>query len=153
MYSEASKRYYRPKIAPKFWNNLADRSQTGLIGSINEVRDEIDPRNKFLTRWADNDFTQWESTDNIDTLDRYRELIEWSATHTRFNARAKAKFAREGTADAWLVAHAMVIGCTIVTEVFNDEVKRNIPIPNACKEFGVRCLDTFEMLREVGITL
>ena len=48
----------------------------------------------------------------------------------------------------------MVSGCTVVTEeVFSNKVKRNIPIPNVCKEFDVRCLNTFEMLREIGITL
>ena len=151
---EASKRYYHPEIAPNFWDSLAARSKTGLIGSINEVRAEIDPRNEFLTCWAENDFTQLESTDNIDTLDRYRKLIEWSTNQTHFDVKAKAKFASKNIADAWLVAHAMVIGCTVVTEeVFNDQIKRSIPIPNACKAFGVKCLNTFEMLREIGITL
>src|SRR5205823_9585853 len=57
-------------------------------------------------------------------------------------------------ADAWLIAHAKIMGGTVVTReklVGNDSKK--VKVPNICNAFGVRFIDTFEMIRELGIVL
>ena len=125
-----------------------------MIGSIDRVRDEIHERNKFLTKWADNDFKLWESTNNNDTLDKYTELITWSAEHSHYNQKAKSRFAQAVNADPWLVAHAMATGRTIVTEeVYNKQAVSNFPLPVVCEAFSVGYTDTFEMLLSLGIVL
>jgi pimeloyl-ACP methyl ester carboxylesterase len=55
-------------------------------------------------------------------------------------------------ADGWLVAYAKVMDCVIVTqEVLNPDIKRKVPIPNVCQSFSVSFIDTFEMLRRLGV--
>jgi hypothetical protein len=43
-------------------------------------------------------------------------------------------------------------GRVVVThEVLNVDIKRKVPIPNVCKPFNLRPVDTFVMLRELGV--
>lgn len=62
----------------------------------------------------------------------------------------RGEFAREP--DAWLIAFAIAKGCTVVTlEKRESHAKRRVPIPNVCEAFGVRYIDTFQLLRELQI--
>lgn len=151
---EAFKSYYEPSLVSTFWERLAEQSRIEVISSIDKVRSEIHPKNTFLTDWANNNFAQWESTTNVDTMDWYEKLIQWSTTHSQFNVNAKNEFASENKADPWLIAHAMATGCVVVTEeVFNHDIKRKIPIPNVCEAFDIPYMNTFQMLHELGIRL
>lgn len=52
-----------------------------------------------------------------------------------------------GGADPWLIAKAMTINATVVThEQLNPAARRKFLIPNVCQRFGVRFVDTFELL-------
>jgi hypothetical protein len=52
-----------------------------------------------------------------------------------------------GGADPWLIAKAMTINATVVThEQLNLAARRKFLIPNVFQHFGVRCVDTFELL-------
>lgn len=76
----------------------------------------------------------------------------WAVQQAQFSTQAKADFARADNADAWVVAYAMAKGCVVVThEQYDPNIKRKIPIPNVCKAFGVPYVDTFEMLRRLGV--
>ena len=151
---EASKRYYAHDLVSTFWDSLADQSQAGIISSIDKVKAEIHSKNTFLIDWANNEFRRWDSTANENTEKMYRELIAWSMSQQHYNEKAKDEFADDGKADAWLVAHASVSQRVVVTEeVFNPYIKRKIPIPNVCKTFNVRYIDTFQMLRDLQINL
>ena len=125
MLVEASKRYYEPRLVSTFWERLTDQSRTGVVSSIDKVKNEIHIKNTFLTNWANNSFAQWESTANNDTANEYKKLIRWSIAHQQFNVGAKNEFASEDKADPWLIAHAIVTGRVVVTEeVFNHDIKR-----------------------------
>jgi len=53
--------------------------------------------------------------------------------------------------DGWLVAFAKANQMVVVThEEHAPDVKKKIPIPNACIEFGVDYCNTFEMLDELN---
>jgi len=55
--------------------------------------------------------------------------------------------------DGWLVAYSMATGYTLVTLEKDPNNKKTVPIPRLCQEFGVRYLDTFQMLHELKIKL
>ena len=94
------------------------------------------------------------STGEPDTTRAYDQVIVWAWGQARFTAEAKEEFAQADNADAWLVAYSIVEGCVVVThEQLDPNVKRRIPMPNACQAFGVRCVDTFRMLRELRVRL
>ena len=78
--------------------------------------------------------------------------MTWVQGQDQFSDAAKADFARG--ADGWLVAYAKAKGCIVVTlETINLDIKRKVPIPNVCQAFGVQFVDTFEMLRRLGVQL
>jgi hypothetical protein len=57
-------------------------------------------------------------------------------------------------ADGWLAAHALAKGYIVVThEQFYSQARARIKIPNACQAFGVKCVDTFQMMRELEVRL
>lgn len=148
---QAHKDYYATDLVSTFWTYLA---VSPTINSIDKVKNEIDKKNEFLFNWARNDFKHWESTENKKTAEQYLRLITWSNTHKQFADYAKEEFKSQNKADAWLVAHALATKRVVVTdEKFNIDIKKRIPIPNVCKEFGVRYINTFDMLRELQIKL
>jgi Domain of unknown function (DUF4411) len=77
--------------------------------------------------------------------------MTWAYAHSAFFPEAKNEFATN--ADAWLIAHAAVNGLVVVTqEQYSATAKRRILIPNVCLEFNVECVDTYSMLRDLGVS-
>lgn len=152
---EAAKRYYAFDITRRFWDALIQHAQTGLLLSIDRVKAEIDRVGNDLKNWANNEFHSWfVSTVEDDVIDAYRQVMQWAYSQNQFTDAAKAEFARGDNADAWVVAYALAKGCTVVThEQFDSNIKRRIPIPNVCQAFSMQPVDTFQMLRALGVRL
>jgi hypothetical protein len=76
--------------------------------------------------------------------------MTWVQAQNQFSPAAKADFANG--ADGWLVAYARAKGCVVVTqEVPAPDARRKVPIPNVCQAFDVPFVNTFEMLRALGV--
>lgn len=150
---QAARHYYAFDIAPLFWEALISQAANGRVRSIDRVKAEIDKGNDDLKDWANDSFDEWfESTDIDEVVEAYAEIMQWASEQTQFTEAAKAEFA--GVADGWLVAYARARGCVVVTlEKLDRTVRRKIPIPNVCEAFAVECVDTFGMLRALGVTL
>jgi hypothetical protein len=155
VFIEAARRYYAFDLVPSFWRALIEQAQNGRLESIDRVKDEIDLGKDSLTNWADSDFLQWfASTNQTDVIGRYSQLMVWAHGQQQFTAGAKAEFARKENADPWVIAYAIAKGFVVVThEQFDPNITVKIPIPNACRAFGVQYVDTFQMLRDLGIRL
>jgi hypothetical protein len=151
VFIEANRRYYSFGICPGFWQSLIYLHTQGRIFSIDRVRDEMVGKGDQLAAWAADNVLDgcFESTDTPEIIAAYAELVARVHAQPQFTAAAKAEFAQEP--DAWLIAYARVTGKTIVThEVYNEEIKRKVPIPNVCEAFDVDYVDTFEMLAALG---
>ena len=150
VFIEAARRYYAFDLGTRFWDILSQHAENGVIESIDRVRDELGKEDE-LAAWANNDFRKaFRSTDDVDVIDSYRRVMSWVQKHAQFSDAAKADFAMG--ADGWLVAYAMAQRRVIVThEVLALDAKRKVPIPNVCDHFHVRWVDTFKMLRELGV--
>lgn len=155
VFIQAHKSYYAFDIAPRFWDSLLLSAETGLICSIDRVKDEIDRQKDQLTAWANDGFsTYFIGTDEPSVLQSYAQIMQWASAQSQYTQAALAEFAEERNADAWLVAYANVTGMMIVThEQLNRDVQRRVPLPNVCNAFGIQCLNTFQMLRILGIQL
>lgn len=155
VFIEARRRYYAFDIAPSFWQALIQQARNSLVLSIDRVKMEIDKGKDDLTNWANSDFHSWfSSTGDSDVIDAYTKIIQWAFDQSQFTDAAKAEFASGDNADAWLVAYALVKRCVVVThEQFDPRIRRNIPIPNVCRAFGVPYVDTFQMLRQLGVRI
>lgn len=154
VFIQAYRLYYAFDLAPGFWSKLAIHAQDGQVKSVDRVLDEINMKDDELKKWTNREFGRWfEDTRQQDVLGAYASIIGWAQKES-YKERAKKDFAQANNADAWVVAHALAKGFIVVTqERYNAEIKRKIPIPNVCHKFGIRCLNTFEMMRELNMTI
>jgi len=151
VFIEASRRYYAFDIAPTFWDSLINSANNKQLCSIDWVKKELLRGNDELADWARNDFSSaFFSSDRDDIGNNYSLIMNWVNGQGQFTGAAKADFAKG--ADGWVVSFAMVNSYVVVTqEVYSPEIKRKVPIPNVCREFGVEYIDTFNMLRKLNI--
>lgn len=151
VFIEAARRYYAFDLAPKFWESLVHHAANGQIKSIDRVKQELERGKDNLATWVKEHFGHaFASTDETDILQSFREIMTWVNGQSQFSDAAKADFAKG--ADGWLVAYAKVKGCMVVThELPAPDAKRKVPIPNVCQTFDVQFIDTFEMLRTLGV--
>ena len=151
VFMEAARRYYAFDLAPKFWESLVHHAAKGRLESIERIKQEIERGNDELAIWATSQFSDaFASTDEEDVTESYSEVMSWVQAQDQFSDAAKADFA--AGADGWLVAYAKAKERIVVThEVLNPDIIRKVPIPNVCEAFGVSYVNTFEMLRELGV--
>lgn len=148
--------YYPFEVAPSFWKSLVSLAGDSKVCSIDKIQQEIINPNESdnpdqLQEWTSENFRSYfEKTDALDVLQNYAEIQQWAHTSLQFTDAAKDEFARN--ADAWLIAYAKTKGYILVThEVYNPQSKKRILIPVVCKEFGVKYVNTFEMLKEMQV--
>ncbi len=157
MFIQAHRNYYAFDLAPGFWNNLLSAANEGMIKSIDKVYKEIERGQDELFEWVETSLPAgfFADTDNSAAiLNAYQNLMEWAAAHLQYNDNAKSEFAEYDYADPWLVATALVKRYVVVSqEVADGGIKRKIPLPNVCQEFGVRHIDTFTFLRECNFRM
>jgi len=160
VFIEAKNHYYAFDLAPKFWESLVRLAEEGRVESIDRIKQELlrgkgKPKEgeppEELAAWAEEDFAKaFVSTDEDDVIKCYGDIMNWVSGQTQFFDAAKAHFA--GGADAWLVAYARAKDRVVVThEKAKPEARASVPIPNVCKAFDVPFVDTFQMLRTLGV--
>ena len=151
VFIEAARRYYAFDLAPVFWESILHHAANGRINSIDRVKEELERGKDELAKWATSQFSNaFVSTDEEDVTNSYASVMGWVKAQDQFSDAAKADFA-DG-ADGWLVAYAMSKSQIVVThEVLDPGIKRKVPIPNVCEAFSVSYVDTFAMLRELGV--
>lgn len=151
VFIEASRRYYAFDLAPRFWESLLHRAASGSVRSIDRVKQELERGKDELAEWVENNFSDaFASTDEQDVIRSFGEIMTWVQAQSQFSGAAKTDFA--SGADGWLVAYARSKGSIIVTqEVPARDARRKVPIPNVCQVFNVPFVDTFEMLRGLGV--
>lgn len=150
VFMEAKNRYYAFDLVPRFWVELIDKASEGQVRTIDRVRTEIVRGKDQLADWCTAHFDHGcDTTDDNKIRGHFGEMMAW-VMQGHFLDAAKAEFAE--VADGWLIAYAKANGYTVVThEQFNREVKRKVPIPNVCEAFGVEYINTFDMLRRLGV--
>lgn len=147
----AYRQYYAFDICLGFWESIKQGHAVGRIYSTNRVKLEVD-KGDDLAKWVDAElscgFFLDDSTAAIAT--EFAPIMAW-VNSKEFSPAAKAKFASD--TDGWLIATAKEKGyCVVTHEARQDGAKARVLMPNVCDEFGVDYCNTFEMLRELGIS-
>ena len=141
--------YYSPALFPGFWHFLSHHFAEGNLVMIDRVCDEILYPSELVSWVVQAVDDPVASTATQQVVDAYVQLMDWVQDNPQFNPSAREDFAR--SADGWLVAYAMVHGAIVVTnEVSAPESRSKVKLPDLCHRFHVRCINTFEMLRELG---
>lgn len=137
-------------IAPGFWKLLEAKAAEGTIRSPIMVYDELQDVSDDLATWAR---TQ-KAILFVEPDQAVQQALTNVADYVQANFDAKwAKPFMDG-ADPWLIAHAATGGGRIVT--FEAPVGVNshkVKIPDIAQVFGVTCVNTWTMARELGLRL
>ncbi len=152
VFIEAHRTYYGFDLCPGFWNALRLHHAAKRVFSIDRVRMELAQGKDALSDWARDKAAEtfFKRTASQHVAGAFGTLMNWVQNEPRFTVEAKAEFA--AAADGWVIAYAIANGLFVVThEEYAPEVKRRVPIPNVCLEFGVHYCNTFEMLRELKV--
>ncbi len=154
----AHRTYYSRDFCPGFWECLLKHFHSGALLSIDKVRDELldiskskDVNPDALYKWTKaaprNLFVP---SSEQPVVDAYRDIMAWVYGQPQFKQTGIRDFA--AGADGWLVAYAQVHTITLVTqEAYDPKIRKKVPIPNVCQQFNVDYLNTFEMLRQLGV--
>ena len=151
IFVQANLGYYAPDICPSFWQALLEAYLNGRLVSIDKVREEILVIDDNLAVWAKAEASAlFVSSDLQPVSDAFTEMVAWVQQNQQFTEAAKAEFL--DAADGWVAAYASVHNATVVTlETYDANIKRKVKLPNVCRQFGVECINTFEMLRRLGV--
>lgn len=147
----ANNKYYAQDLCAEFWSHLTDCNRQGTVSSIDKIYDELKGRNDDLHRWAINNKSMFASTHDVRIEQTYGKMVAWVESN-QYSPAAKEEFNR--AADGWLAAYALVIGAVLVThEQPAPGSSKHVKLPDICKAFTIPYVDTFTMLRDLGIHL
>ncbi len=153
---QAHRATYPLDVATSFWIKVKELAQNGIIISIDKVKKELFDKNDDLEEWCVNNLPTDFFKDSASALSEYGQVSGWAMTQSNhYLPNAINEFLDAEEADAFLVAFVMsdLTNRVLVTQEVSQPNRRNkIKIPEPCDHFGVRYVNTIDMLRELGIT-
>ena len=147
VFIEAKNGAYGFDIVPGFWEWIEQQAEAGVLCSSIMVHDELAEGNDELARWAKE---RRDSNLFAEPNEDVQAVLGQIADHVnvKYDGANSAAFL-EG-ADAWSIAHAAVDGAVVVThERLVGPGCKKAKIPNVAREFGVKCITPYEMLRRL----
>jgi Domain of unknown function (DUF4411) len=146
-YIQAKNQYYGMDICPAYWDWLDQQFQCGVVASIHMIAKELKDGDDELAIWVKDRPAHFISNDDAATQAVFAEIAQAVVTGD-YNPGNRDNFLAK--ADPWIIAKAKAIGATIVThEALAAENSKKIKVPNICLQFGVPCVNTFRLLREL----
>ena len=151
VFIEGKKGPYAFDIAPRFWALIDELIDDGQIACPQLVYDELLEVQDDLAGWAKERrtsglFTLPDATVQVaykDVVDHVRQRYPDNQARRRFLDRA----------DPWVIAHAISGSGTVVTlELRVAASSQQVKIPNVCDDFGIRWINTYQLLRELGVS-
>lgn len=143
---EAKNRYYNMNFCPAFWDWISVKNQSSEVLSISMVLDELKKGKDELADWVKDRPEFFIGVEDDDTQASFAIVAQALAGEAhKMKAGALDEFL--AGADPWLIAKAMATGANVVThEKLDYNIKRKFLIPNVCEMFGVKYMNTFELL-------
>lgn len=136
--------YYNPKYTSNYWEIIAQLGKAGSVIVPDEVYNEIDKKEDQIKEYL-NRYSDFRVYPNRNVQEYVKDLL----SHPKHKALIEEKKGRS-LGDPWVIAHAQDVNGTVVTK---EVGKRGLRIPDVCDELGVKCIDDFEFIEEVGIFL
>ena len=159
---QAHRDSYPIDLALTFWQKVKDLAYAGTIVSIDKVKNELythpsDPEKQdLLEKWCHSNLPADFFKDTTLHIPSYQRVVEWANSKSgHYSPTALNEFLAVDEADAFLIAYALSdhTNCTIVTLEKSDPLnKKRIKIPEPCKHFNVRYINSMTLFRELGET-
>ncbi len=143
---------YPLDVAASFWIKIRELAEKGTIFSIDKVQNELYKNKDALTEWCEANLPDTFFKDSTEVLAEYGQITKWALSRSDlYLQKALNEFLDADEADAWLVSYALSHKIVLVTqEVSAPMSKAKIKIPDVCIQFGVKYINTIEMLRQLG---
>lgn len=145
---QAWQKYYSPKFCPEYWNVLNELGIQGRIFIPEIVQEEITRTEDDLSKWLK------ESKIPVRKIsEQVTKCLQSIYSKNPIHKQLVDNTRNRSLADPWLIAHAINENATVVTKE-NKETAANskrIKIPNVCENMGVKWIDDFQFIKEIGI--
>lgn len=146
-YITAKNFYYDMQVCPGFWDFLDQQFGANEVGSIKMIATELKAGNDELADWVKARPEHFLNNDDAETQAVFGDIVE-AVMAADYQAANRDNFLAKG--DPWLIAKAKTSGATVVTlETRVVPTTRRVKIPNICHQFGVPCITTFQLLKEL----
>lgn len=145
---QAWQKYYSPKICPNYWDILNQLGQNHRIFLPQMVYEEITRTDDDLAKWLKNSSVPAYKIDE-QVANCLKDIYAANPLHIQLvdNTRQRS------LADPWVIAHAMKENAVIVTkeEKVTALNSTKVKIPNVCDNMGVRYINDFKFIEEIGV--
>ena len=141
-------KYYSPKFCSDYWSILNQLGVDGKIFLPQAVFDEVTRTDDDLTAWLKGSDIPVHKVDGPVTQN-LTKIYSANPVHQYLVDNTKQR----SLADPWVIAHALNDNACVVTkeEKVTAPGTNRIKIPNVCDNMGVRWLNDFQMIEELGI--
>jgi hypothetical protein len=148
---EAKDRYYGMDFCPGFWAWLDRAHAAGRVASIDRIASELAVGTDALAEWAKARKATFFLPLTPAAAAEVPRVNAW-VQGAGFKPSAVRTFFKG--ADPFLIAYALAHGHTVVTdEVEIPGERKHVKIPVVCRQFGVPCVNLFDLLRAEGARL
>ena len=147
---EANNRYYGLDFAPGFWKFIEREAKKTTLKSNDMILYELISYGDNVSKWADDRKEIFSISSQDEEIQKYfSDIANYVNNHPIFSGAEKARFL--SGADGWLVATCKSLNAVLVThEVAVPTNSKKVKIPNIAQEFGVKTINTFDMIRALG---
>ncbi|NLJ44010.1 MAG: DUF4411 family protein [Bacteroidales bacterium] len=147
---------YPLDVAHSFWNKVKQLADSGIIISIDKVKEEIFDNHDMLSEWCDANLPDDFFKDTASSMDSYRRVSSWVVSrNSQYLPNAINEFLSAEEADAFIVAYTLddPSNRIIVTQEVSEPNRRNkVKIPDACNALGLQYVNMMDMFRLIGET-
>lgn len=142
-----AKNSYPRDLFPGIWLPLEEKIKDGTLISIQPVREELGKGN------AEDELQKW-ITDNEQIFREVTTDIGVAVKKVIQNAKEIVNHqAEKDEADPYIIALAMTVGGTVVTQEGRKIKNGQMKIPLVCDRLKVRCTDLHGMMRDLNWSL
>lgn len=150
VYIQAKNGPFKIERVPGFWVFLAKQFDEGKIRSPKMVYDELTDFSDVLANWCRRMRSRGIAVvGNKDVQECFNKIA--NHVHGKHPQHLANEFLKGG--DGWVIAHAMATGGIVVTQESSRSKKGRIKVPTVCRELGVKCIGTYDMLDQLDFKL
>lgn len=145
---QAWQKYYSPKFCPDYWKVLNKLGTQKRIFIAELVYEEIVRTDDDLSEWLKQSDIPIRKIDEPVTK-CLQSIYANNPLHKNLVDNVKSR----SLADPWIIAHAINDKAVVVTkeEKVTAPNSNRIKIPNVCDNMGIRWINDFEFISELGV--
>lgn len=146
------KRDYPPSVFPTLWTHFSTLVVSGNLLTLDKVKAEVLQYQDECATFFTNTVPTTSVLNSNNFIAEYAEIISWAESeNSHYRRSALDDFARNSAADAWIVAAALKLGHTILTQEASDPGnKKRVKVPDACIANNVAHCNFIDFLESTG---